>query len=170
MLISETTRDLVLATGLTAAAVGLVFSVVYKSPRKPRRRFKGDRPPAVARIPGKVSPRVIAARISNLAVIAGIASALWVRRYREQVVIVTDAGADKGLTTEALGRDDGRWWIVNRSSHPVRIEKLLYPSARDAKEIPPGVSLGVDHVDAIGPDHQPELKPGEVYTYWLTWD
>ncbi|MEO8840201.1 MAG: hypothetical protein ABI704_01435 [Kofleriaceae bacterium] len=41
MLISETTRDVVLATALTGIAVGLVLSIAYKSPRKPRRRFKG---------------------------------------------------------------------------------------------------------------------------------
>lgn len=167
MLISATTRDLVLATSLTAAAVGLVFSFVYKSPRKPKRRFKGDRPPAVARIPGKVSPRVVAARISNLAVIAGIAAAFWMRQYRYQVVIVTDAGADQGVTREQIGRDDGWWYIVNRSSHPVYYEKMMNGALRDTREVAPGTMLDVEHIDAIGAE--PPKAFATVYSYWLTW-
>ncbi|HET9991782.1 MAG TPA: hypothetical protein VFQ65_24805 [Kofleriaceae bacterium] len=181
MLISETMRDVVLATALTGAAVGLVFSLVYKSPRKPRRRFKGDRPPAQARILGKVSPRVIAARLANLAVVAGVLAALWVRRYSEQVVIVTDAGPnllafDKGLSTEAIAvaagaRERHTWWIDNRSSHALRVEKLMYPSSREVIDIPPHGTVQVDHVDLIGPDERPTSSMlSDRYTFWLTWD
>src|SRR3569833_716010 len=105
MLISETTRDVVLATALTGIAVGLVLSIAYKSPRKPRRRFKGDRPPAQARIPGKVSTHVIAARCANAAVIVGLLAALWVRQNTEQDENESKAepntiAFDKGLATE----------------------------------------------------------------------
>ena len=179
MLISETTRDVVLATALTGIAVGIVLSIAYKSPRKPRRRFKGDRPPAVARIPGKVSPRVIAARCANAAVVVGLLAALWVRRYSEQVVIVTDAGPnqiafDKGLSTEEIAgssRERNTWWIDNRSSHALRIEKLAYPSSREVLDIPPHGTAQVDHIDLIGPDERPATSMlTDRYTYWLTWD
>ena len=181
MLLSETTRDVVLATALTGAAVGLVFSIVYKSPRKPRRRFKGDRPLAQARIPGKISPRVVAARVANLAVIACVLAALWVRRYSEQVVIVSDAGPgllafDKGLSTEAIAeaagaRERHTWWILNRSSHALRVEKLAYPSSREIIDIAPGGTVQVDHIDLIGPDERPATNMlTDRYTYWLTWD
>jgi len=182
MLISETTRDVVLATALTGIAVGLVLSIAYKSPRKPRRRFKGDRPPAQARIPGKVSPRVVAARCANAAVLVGLLAALWVRRYSEQVVIVSDAGPnqiafDKGLSTESIAeaaggsRERNTWWIENRSSHALRIEKLAYPSSREVTDIPPHATAQVDHIDRIGPDDRPASSMlTDRYTYWLTWD
>jgi hypothetical protein len=182
MLISETTRDVVLATALTGIAVGLVLSIAYKSPRKPRRRFKGDRLPPQARIPGKVSPRVVAARCANAAVLVGLLAALWVRRYSEQVVIVTDAGPnqiafDKGLSTEAIAeaaggsRERHTWWIANRSSHALRVEKLVYPSSREVIEIPPHGTAQVDHIDLIGPDERPASSMlTDRYTYWLTWD
>ena len=183
MLIGETTRDLVLATALTAVAVGAALSLVYKMPRKPRRRFKGDRPPAVARVAGKISHRVVAARVANLAVVLGIAAALWVRRYSEQVVIVTNAGADlsidKGLSTEAIATgargDAGErrtWWILNRSSHALRVEKLMYPAARVTIDIPPGGTAQVDHLDWIGPDRRPPdtVLPSDRWGFWLTWD
>ncbi len=130
--------------------------------------------------PGKVSPRVVAARCANAAVLLGLLAALWVRRYSEQVVIVTDAGPnqtafDKGLSTEAIAEPAGRsrerhtWCIANRSSH-ARVEKLVYPSSREVIDIPPHGTAQVDHID-LGPEKRPATSMlTDCYTYWLTWD
>jgi len=85
---------------------------------------------------------------------------------------------DATLLDPAASREHARllcepdgWWIENRSSHALRIEKLAYPSSREVTDIPPHATAQVDHIDRIGPDDRPASSMlTDRYTYWLTWD
>jgi hypothetical protein len=74
-------------------------------------------------------------------------------------------------------------WVLNRSSHVVRVEFFSYGrmsfGGRDPTLIPPGTAYVAYEIEYVGPGEHPpdvieadgiEAKLGSTSRSWLTWD
>lgn len=123
--------------------------------------------------------------------IAG-ALALFLWKTATDVVVVTDGGGSRMVhlgssVSYPLAPGETAWhddmfeptWVVNESSHDVRIAHVQYGNAligsQDPTILPPGTATAVLHVDDLGPDDPPPATvmddTGLKYDSrdWVTW-
>lgn len=165
MMISAAVRVVLLVVGLVAAVAGAVLA--RKRDNK-KLRYAG-----FAAIP------------------LGLAITYWSYRHSIDVLLVTDgptverklaSSIDEPIAAGAkdeLGNTIGdSVWLVNRSSHTVRVEHVQYGGASepDPPTVFPPNSAGIFYsIDYIGPDHQPPRTQmvsrmiGVDVKEWLTW-
>ncbi len=127
-----------------------------------------------------------------LPILGGLVGALWLYQNTFDVYVVTegDAGpevdhmvhlggtsyAPLAPADDGSGRDDG--WVVNRSTHTVRVEEAVYGSigiGGGPRNVPAGTALRVRRIDYVGPNHPPpqSIESDSAlhmdWRYWLTW-
>jgi hypothetical protein len=129
-------------------------------------------------------------------ILVGLVLAIFMYMHDTQVLIVTSDGSSTSVSrsyamtavhydlapghtehSDNLGILD-YLWVVNRSSHPVRIIHLEYGMSfggSEPDELPPGTAAMFAGMEHIGPNDRPpssvttESKIGESRN-WLTWD
>jgi hypothetical protein len=119
---------------------------------------------------------------------------IWIFKHDTEVILVTDieggplAERKVNIGTDAFTRAPGTGeldspigmetsWIVNRSSHAVRLESVPYGYGEPSStEVPPNTALETfGTVDYLGPRHKPpnqivsDSRIGTDTRLWLTW-
>jgi hypothetical protein len=134
--------------------------------------------------------------VAPLAIVAGGLAQIFAYGYNVDVWLVTDSGygtptaehgiarsIDSDLTEVKSDHILDRLWVINRSSHDVRIETVHYGPTYAFGErieptpplrIPPGSVAHVMNVDYVGPDDNPASQVLGDRQYgasraWLTW-
>lgn len=128
-------------------------------------------------------------------ILLGLAISLWTYMHDVEVYLVEQDG-NKTTVTRRYAMTAVRYdlapgekekkdafghsydWVVNRSSHPVRVETIEYGMSFGGSEpdvAPPGTAIMVSDVDHIGPNDRPPASvkaASKIGTtlYWLTWD
>lgn len=132
--------------------------------------------------------RVGAGTIFLLAALA----AMLLHAFSTNVVVVTDSGGHRDVYLGgepsyplAPGMHEShdsifeQTWVVNRSSHDVKIVTAEYGKAflydNEPRVLPPGTAAQVLHVDDLGPDDPPPSKVEDTTSLhsasreWVTW-
>lgn len=120
------------------------------------------------------------------------ACALFMYETAVKIVVVTDGGGTRyvhvgGAVSYDLAPGEEPWhddmfeptWVVNQSSHEVKIVHVQYGNAfglgQDPTILPPGTATTVLHVDDIGPDDPPPQTVMDDtglkmdFRDWVTW-
>ena len=189
MIIPARYSALVFNGSLVLIGVGILATIVVMSLRSSRelRAKKAGQPRP---------PRSIFAWVAPLLIVAGAATQVWDYGFDTEVWVVTDA-SDGALRAEhGIARSKPEdmviipvsfepfhpLWVINRSSHTLRLETLQYGSTpmylrtdpTPPLEIPPASAVDVNSVDYVGPDDKPADKVLGSREYgasrrWLTW-
>jgi len=171
MVVSTTIRSVLLYSSLAIALVALVAFAWRRADTRGLKRW-------VPLVPG---------------VLALIAT-YWIYTHDIEVVLVTDIesgplavrkvnlGANdfaRAPGTKELDNPIGMTtsWVVNRSSHTVRLESVQYGWGESSStDLPPGTAIEIfGDVDYLGPKHRPprqvvgDARLGGASRYWLTW-
>jgi hypothetical protein len=198
MVVPALVYKVLLYGALATAVIGLIGFKVRGEIRRERAREAHVPGATVVGGRGQQLRRALAHWFPWLALLGGLGGALLVYKVSTDLVIVTDrdgvphaerrvqiggtpdyplapgTGAPKDSFTDDV-------WVVNRSSHTVRIESIQYGGTigfgGDPTEIPPGTAATASHIDYIGPDDPPPSTITEdtaglhlAFRDWLTWD
>lgn len=127
-----------------------------------------------------------------LGLVGGAVGGIYVYTQSTDIVLVTDDGdhpSARRLVEIGSSPSDGnetmldelgsRVWLINHSTHTVRVETVQYGQALLPDEpdlVPPGAIRKLVSIDHIGPDDPPPSTVTDDYNLhmdqrtWLTWE
>ena len=175
MMLSPLVRSIALYGSLALIAGALL--VFY------RRDAAAKVPTAIARGRASHALRRRLVRVAPLLGLAlGVLGAVYIWSQENDVVVVTDAGARRMvlLGDRPPAAPDDRVWVINRSTHVVRVETVQYGRGYFGPDQPivirPGETRGFYQIDHVGPDDPPPdhvddtVGMNVAFREWLTWD